>query len=231
MFALPARKQGSQLEGSSQVLDVLTESNTHPQTLSQSDTYRFPLVRRSVMLPIPTGLQSLILSRWNNNKYGTSSNQQMEVRNREVIMCNGFYNEHAHAHTHPHSHCLVLVNVRAVSCQWREMSGFGMLFDSSVPPAETPWHLLLFSLSFSHTQTHTWWYQIKMHLHNHMKTCTHLYAISLFILDILMEECGIVAILSCVGDVMAKRRSVFPLFPMATSLSFIGTSTQTYTHT
>lgn len=43
----------------------------------------FHLVRQFVMLPIAAGLQSLILSRWNKNKYDTSSAWQMEVRHSE----------------------------------------------------------------------------------------------------------------------------------------------------
>lgn len=132
-----------------------THTSKCSHTHTQNDTYRFPLVRWSVMLPIPTGLQSLILSRWNNNKYGTRSNQQMEVRHREVIMCNGFQNEHAYAHTHSH---WALVNVRAVSCQWRKMSGFEIIFDSSVPPAETTSHLLFLSPPLFHTRKHTLWF-------------------------------------------------------------------------
>lgn len=90
MCVLADRKWGSQLAGvksgpgcSSCVRHTPTNPFTHRQ---KNHTYTFPLVRQSVMLPISTGLEFLILCRWNKNKYGTNSTRQMG----EIILCNGF---------------------------------------------------------------------------------------------------------------------------------------------
>lgn len=200
--------------GSNQVLDVLPKSDTHPLTHRRKIILRhFLLLDTPLCCPISTGLHSLILSRWNKNKYGTSSSRQMGGHTLWEVIFVKWILEWTRSRSHRHAHWWASTSVSASSRQQKETSGFGSS-DGSVPLAETPRNLLspshmspftrspLFFPSILNLLARQLWRKHRSHFHRLW------------------------------GDAMAKRWSAFPLSPTANAgLSFAGTNAHTYTHT
>lgn len=186
-------------------------NQTH--TLSHTDKKKKIILRHFLLLdtplccPISTGLQSLILSRWNKNRYGTSSSRQMGATRIFVKWILEWTRSHRHAHW------WASTSVSAASRQQKETSGFASS-DGSVPLAETPRNLLSPShMSPFHTHHISFpsilnllarqlWRKHRSHFHRLWGGCN------------------------------GKEMVSFPLSPTANAgLSLTGTNAHTYTHT
>ncbi len=127
-----------------------------------------------------------------------------------------------YTHVYPHTHIWALASVSAMSPQWWELSGFGILFDGSVPLLRhqvTSFLCLTFLPSHTHTHTHT--HTLTWSLHPSWKYWWDSVAI---------KNTG--AIFIFCGGCNGKEKVSVPIVSRGNaSLSFTGTNTHMHTHT
>lgn len=150
-------------------MDVLLVSKTHPLSLTQTEIHlcTFPLARRSATMPISGKNNSIwFLAVETKTNMAAATPDRWRSESWEVIFVPRLLEwtrpvqTHVYTYIHtPSPSVSARQRVSAPSRQQREMSGFGILFDGSASPAETPSHLLLLSILPRYSdavQLHMW---------------------------------------------------------------------------
>lgn len=142
-------------------MDVLLVSKTHPLSLTQTEIhlYTFPLARWRATTPISGKNNSIwFLAVETKTNMAAATSDRWRSESWKVIFVPRLLEWTRPVQTHVYTY-IHTPSVSAPSRQQREMSGFGILFDGSASPAETPSHLLLLSILPRYSdavQLHMW---------------------------------------------------------------------------